>query len=57
MEVIKIAIILFPIVMIAAGIFICGLILIKNEEGTISPVKLYRIYRKQICAMLKMKNP
>jgi hypothetical protein len=53
MKALLIIAILFPFGMIVAAAFIGATILIKKEEGTISPVKLYHIYRKQICIILK----
>ena len=45
--------ILWPVAMIAAFAIIGAVILIKKEDGTISPVKLYHIYRRQLCEKLK----
>jgi len=56
MKALLIIAILYPFIMMAAVAFIGFLILVKKEEGTISPVKLYHIYRKQLCEILKMKN-
>lgn len=45
--------ILWPVLMIAAFVFIGAVILIKREEGTVSPVKLYHVYRRKLCEKLK----
>lgn len=53
MEALLIIAILWPVLMLAAFAFIGAVIMIKREEGTVSPVKLYHVYRRQMCAILK----
>ena len=48
--------ILWLIMMVVAYTAIAVFLLVKKEEGTVSPLKLYRLYRRQLCFNLKNKS-
>ncbi len=55
-EVIILAAVLFPFVLLAEIAFIGFVILILNEEDIVSPSSMLMIYRKKLVSILKRKT-
>ncbi len=56
LRVLAMACVIFPFIfMFVAGILL-AIFLIRHEEGTLSPRKLYRIYRKKLVYELKNRR-